>query len=213
MINLETLTVREFAPLPYAYDALEPYIDAKTMELHHDAHHATYVNNLAKALATYPGLEFEPVAAILKDLNKVPEPIRTTVRNNGGGHINHTLFWDIMGRTTSTTPRDAIAHALKAHFGSFEAFKQELNTKATGIFGSGWAWLVIDAAGKLQITTSANQDSPYMTDATPILGLDVWEHAYYLHYQNKRASYIEAWWNVVNWNAIEERYRHITNQQ
>ncbi|HXI73273.1 MAG TPA: superoxide dismutase [Verrucomicrobiae bacterium] len=192
-------------PLPYAYDALEPHIDARTMEIHHDKHHAAYVANLNKAVADYPDLGKKSIEDLMKDLNEVPEKIRTAVRNQGGGHYNHSLFWQMMKKGGGGEPTGDLAKAIDASFGSFGEFKGSLSKAALGQFGSGWAWLVID--GKtLKIEPSANQDTPLSSGKTPLLGLDVWEHAYYLKYQNKRADYITAWWNVVNWDFVSERY-------
>jgi len=195
----------ELPALPYAFDALEPYIDAQTMEIHHGRHHATYVNNLNAALEGHVELQQKSVEELISDLNSVPESIRTAVRNNGGGHANHTLFWEIMSPNGGGEPTGALAEAINETFGSFEKFKEEFTKAALGRFGSGWAWLVVDG-GKLAVTSTPNQDNPLMEGKTPILGLDVWEHAYYLKYQNKRPDYVNAWWNVVNWNAVNERY-------
>lgn len=195
----------ELPALPYAFDALEPYIDAQTMEIHHGRHHATYVNNLNAALEGHEALQQKSVEELISDLNSVPESIRTAVRNNGGGHANHTLFWEIMSPNGGGAPTGALADAINETFGSFEKFKEEFTKAAVGRFGSGWAWLVLDG-GKLAVMSTPNQDNPLMEGKTPILGLDVWEHAYYLKYQNKRPDYINAWWNVVNWDAVNERY-------
>lgn len=195
----------ELPALPYAFDALEPYIDAQTMEIHHGRHHATYVNNLNAALEGHVELQQKSVEDLISDLNSVPESIRTAVRNNGGGHANHTLFWEIMSPNGGGEPTGALAEAINETFGSFEKFKEEFTKAALGRFGSGWAWLVVDG-GKLAVTSTPNQDNPLMEGKTPILGLDVWEHAYYLKYQNKRPDYVNAWWNVINWNAVNERY-------
>jgi Fe-Mn family superoxide dismutase len=192
-------------PLPYPNNALEPSIDAMTMEVHHDRHHKTYVDNLNKALEGQAELAKKPIDQLLRDINKVPENIRTAVRNNGGGHANHTMFWEIMGPKSGGQPTGPLGDAINSSFGGFSGFQQQLKTAALGRFGSGWAWLV-SAGGKLQITSTANQDSPYMENQFPILGIDVWEHAYYLKYQNKRADYIDAWWNVVNWPAVGKRF-------
>jgi Fe-Mn family superoxide dismutase len=192
-------------PLPYPNNALEPSIDAMTMEIHHDRHHKAYVDNLNKALEGQAALAAKPIDKLLREINQVPENIRTTVRNNGGGHANHTMFWEIMGKGAGGKPSGPLEEAIKSTFGDFAAFQQQLKTAAVGRFGSGWAWLVM-AGGKLQILSTANQDSPYMEGQFPILGIDVWEHAYYLKYQNKRADYIDAWWNVVNWNAVAKRF-------
>jgi Fe-Mn family superoxide dismutase len=195
----------ELPPLPYDYTALEPHIDEQTMRIHHDKHHATYVNNLNGALEKHPDLQKKSIEDLLRGINSVPEDIRTVVRNNGGGHANHTMFWEIMGPKGSGQPTGAIADAIKAAFGGFDQFKEQFTKAGVGRFGSGWAWL-IDAAGKLVIESSANQDSPLMEGKKPILGLDVWEHAYYLKYQNRRPDYIAAWWNVVNWDAVNKRF-------
>ncbi len=195
----------ELPPLPYAYNALEPYIDEQTMQIHHDRHHATYVNNLNAALEGHADLQSKPLNELLASLDSVPENIRTAVRNNGGGHANHTLFWEIMSPNGGGQPTGALADAINSTFGSFENFKTEFTKAATGRFGSGWAWLVMDN-GKLAITSTPNQDNPIMEGKTPILGLDVWEHAYYLKYQNKRPDYIAAFWNVVNWAEVNKRY-------
>ncbi len=193
-------------PLPYAYDALEPHIDARTMEIHHTKHHQAYVNNLNKALEKYPELHDKPVEELLRHINSVPEDIRTAVRNNGGGHANHSLFWTIMSPNGGGTPAGELADAINAAFGSFDAFKEQFSKAAATRFGSGWAWLALTAFGKLIVYSTPNQDSPYMDGYTPLLGLDVWEHAYYLNYQNRRADYIAAWWNVVNWEQVAQNY-------
>src|ERR1039457_1933538 len=192
-------------PLPYAYDALEPHIDAHTMQIHHDKHHATYVANLNKAVAEFPDLGNKPVEDLLKDLNSVPEKIRTAVRNQGGGHYNHSLFWQMMKKGGGGEPTGDLAKAIDTAFGSFSTFKDNLAKAGVGQFGSGWAWLVLDGS-RLKIEPTANQDSPLISGKTPLLGVDVWEHAYYLKYQNKRADYITAWWNVVNWDFVADRY-------
>jgi Fe-Mn family superoxide dismutase len=194
-------------PLPYAYDALEPYIDRQTMEIHYTKHHQAYVDNLNKAVAALPGLEFEPVEELIQVLNKIPEPVRTAVRNNGGGHANHSMFWQLMKQDGGGKPVGPLADEIKLAFNSFEAFQQEFNEAAKTVFGSGWAWLVFDKSGKLAITKTHNQDSPLMEGMQPIFGLDVWEHAYYLRYQNKRGSYIDAWWHVIDWDYVAELYR------
>jgi superoxide dismutase, Fe-Mn family len=193
-------------PLPYDYNALEPHIDEQTMRIHHDKHHGAYVNNLNAALEKHPELQNKSVEDLLKGINTVPEDIRTAVRNNGGGHANHTMFWDIMGPKKGGAPTGAIADAIKSTFGSFDTFKTQLNDAGAKRFGSGWAWL-IDAGGKLVIESTANQDSPLMEGKRPILGIDVWEHAYYLKYQNRRPDYLAAWWNVVNWDAVNKRFK------
>jgi Fe-Mn family superoxide dismutase len=191
--------------LPYAFDALEPHIDARTMEIHHDRHHKTYVDNLNKAMADAPTLAKKSIEDLLKDLNSVPEKIRTAVRNSGGGHLNHSLFWQMMSKSGGGEPKGELAKAIEMSFGSLGAFKDGFGKAGLGQFGSGWAWLVLQA-GKLAIESSPNQDTPLSAGKQPILGLDVWEHAYYLKYQNKRADYIAAWWNVVNWDFVAERY-------
>ena len=196
----------ELPPLPYDYSALEPHIDAQTMQLHHDKHHQTYITNLNNAVA---GTEFENRSPedIVRDLSSVPENIRTAVRNNGGGHVNHTMFWVIMGPNGGGEPTGAIADAISQTFGGFDAFKQQFNDAGAKRFGSGWVWLVRAADGSLQITSTANQDNPLMEGMYPILGNDVWEHAYYLKYQNRRAEYLQAWWNVVNWDEVNTRFQ------
>jgi Fe-Mn family superoxide dismutase len=191
--------------LPYAFDALEPHIDAKTMEIHHGRHHQAYVDNVNKALAGAPALQGKSIEEILRDIQKVPDNIRQAVINNGGGHHNHTLFWEIMGPKGGGKPSGALAKAIDADLGGFDKFQTDLSQAAITRFGSGWGWLVVDK-GKLAVTSTANQDSPLMKGATPILGLDVWEHAYYLTYQNRRPDYVKAWWNVVNWDAVAARY-------
>ncbi|GAB6936460.1 MAG: superoxide dismutase [Bacillota bacterium] len=196
----------ELPALPYAYNALEPHIDALTMEIHHSRHHATYVNNLNAALEGHPELQEKSVEDLLRNLNEVPESIRTAVRNNGGGHANHTLFWQIMSPNGGGQPTGELAEAINRTFGSFEKFKEEFTKAALTRFGSGWAWLVVKPDGSLAVYSLPNQDSPYMEGDTPILGLDVWEHAYYLKYQNKRPDYVAAWWNVVNWDEVNKRY-------
>lgn len=192
--------------LPYSFDALEPHIDARTMEIHHDKHHAAYVTNVNKALEGNP-LGDQPVEQLITNLEKVPEAIRTVVRNNGGGHANHTLFWEIMGKGKGGEPSGHLAEAIRADLGGFAAFKEALTKAAIGRFGSGWAWLSVDPKGKLVVESTANQDSPLMHGNTPILGLDVWEHAYYLHYQNRRPDYVSAFFNVINWDAVAERLK------
>ena len=217
-------------PLPYAFDALEPHIDAKTMEIHHDKHHGTYVTNLNKAVAEFPELGKKPVEELLKDLSSVPEKILTAVRNQGGGHYNHTLFWQMMKKDGGGQPKDDLARAIDSSFGSFSAFKDKFTEAATKQFGSGWAWLVCGAGKALSIEATPNQDSPLIGSSasskaeesfrqrygvntsiakTPILGIDVWEHAYYLKYQNRRPEYIAAWFNVVNWDFVSEQYSKV----
>jgi Fe-Mn family superoxide dismutase len=192
-------------PLPYPNNSLEPSIDALTMEIHHDRHHKAYVDNLNKALEGQAALQSKSIEQLLKDINQVPENIRTAVRNNGGGHANHTMFWEIMGKGAGGSPSGALGDAINSTFGSFANFQQQLKQAAIARFGSGWAWLIW-SGGKLQVTSTANQDSPYMEKQFPVLGLDVWEHAYYLKYQNKRPDYVDAWWNVVNWSAVGKRF-------
>jgi superoxide dismutase, Fe-Mn family len=191
-------------PLPYPTDALEPHIDKQTMEIHHGKHHQAYVTNLNAALEKHPELGSKSVEDLIKDLSAVPEDIRTAVRNNGGGHVNHTMFWEIMGPNGGGAPTGAVADAITSSFGSFDKLKEELKKAGVARFGSGWAW-VIDNGGKLTIESTANQDSPLMEGKKPILGVDVWEHAYYLKYQNRRPDYLEAWWNTVNWAAVNKR--------
>ncbi|RMH58837.1 MAG: superoxide dismutase [Candidatus Hydrogenedentota bacterium] len=193
----------ECPALPYAYDALEPFIDEQTMRIHHDKHHAGYVSKLNAALEGHSDLAAKPVEDLLKDLNAIPEEIRTAVRNNGGGHANHTLFWQVMGPGCGGAPTGELAAAIDGAFGSFAAFKEAFSAAAAGRFGSGWAWLV-RKGDSLEITSTPNQDTPLSEGARPILGLDVWEHAYYLKYQNRRPDYIAAWWNVVNWKKVGE---------
>jgi Fe-Mn family superoxide dismutase len=195
----------ELPKLPYAYNALEPHIDARTMEIHHTKHHQAYINNLNKALEGHADLQNKSLEDLLKNISSVPENIRTAVQNNGGGHHNHSLFWEIMGPGKGGEPTGDLANAINSAFGSFSAFKEKFTAAATGRFGSGWAWLVSDH-GKLDIISTANQDSPLMQGKTPLLGLDVWEHAYYLNYQNRRPDYVAAWWNVVNWDEVARRY-------
>lgn len=195
--------------LPYDFAALEPYIDEQTMRLHHGKHHAAYVNNLNNALTNYPELAAKTIEDLLAKIDVVPADIRQTVINNGGGHANHALFWTIMapsGKGGGGEPDGKLAEAIQSTFGGFAKLKEILNKAATTRFGSGWAWLVLDDKGKLQVYSTANQDSPLMQGHTPILGLDVWEHAYYLKYQNRRPEYIDAWWNVVKWPAVTERF-------
>ena len=193
--------------LPYPFDALEPHIDAKTMEIHHDRHHKTYVDNLNAALEKHP--EFDAggdVDELMRRINEVPEDIRTAVRNNGGGHANHSLFWTIMKKGGGGEPSGALADAINNDVGGYDKLKQQLVDAGKARFGSGWAWLVVGGDGRLQVTHTANQDSPLMEGSTPILGIDVWEHAYYLKYQNKRPDYLEAWFNTVNWDEVAARY-------
>ncbi|MDX1969631.1 MAG: superoxide dismutase [Planctomycetaceae bacterium] len=192
-------------PLPYANNALEPHIDARTMEIHQSKHHQAYINNANNALKDHPALEAKSVEELISDLSQVPEAIRTVVRNNAGGHANHSLFWTVMAPNAGGEPTGDLAAAISAAFGSFAAFKEKFAQAATTRFGSGWAWLVV-STGALEVTSTPNQDSPLMEGKTPILGLDVWEHAYYLNYQNLRPKYIEAFWNVVNWPEVAKRY-------
>jgi Fe-Mn family superoxide dismutase len=193
-------------PLPYPFDALEPYIDALTMQIHHDKHHAAYVDNLNKAIAAFPDLGKKSVEDLLKNLNAVPDAIRTAVRNQGGGHYHHSLFWLMMKKNGGGQPSSELSTAIDKRFGSFNAFKDEFTKAALGQFGSGWAWLVMENK-ELRIEPTPNQDSPVSHEASPLLGLDVWEHAYYLKYQNRRADYITTWFNVVNWDYVTERFR------
>jgi Fe-Mn family superoxide dismutase len=196
---------RELAPLPYSFDALEPYIDAQTMEIHHDRHHQTYVTNLNNAVA---GTDLESVSSIdlVKNLNTVPEDKRTPVRNNAGGDVNHTFFWELIAPGGSSAPVGALAAAIDAKFGGLDGLKEKVNAAGAGRFGSGWAWLVVDANGDLEVLSTANQDSPLTDGKTPVLGVDVWEHAYYLKYQNKRPDYLAAFWNVVNWDVAGQNF-------
>ena len=196
----------ELPALPYDFAALEPHIDARTMEIHHDKHHAAYVNNLNAALEKYPALQNKSAEELIRDLNSSPEDIRTAVRNNGGGHVNHTMFWTILGPNGGGEPTGAIASAIREAFGDFDTFKQQFNDAGVKRFGSGWAWLVRGTGGKLQIISTANQDNPMSEGMYPIMGNDVWEHAYYLRYQNRRAEYLRAWWNVVNWDEVNRRF-------
>jgi Fe-Mn family superoxide dismutase len=193
-------------PLPYPFDALEPHIDAKTMEIHHGKHHQAYVTNLNAALDKHPELHSKSLEDLLKGINSVPEDIRPAVRNNGGGHLNHSMFWQIMGPHAGGPPTGAIAEAIDSSFGTFDKFKEEVKKAGVGRFGSGWAW-VISSGNKLTVESSANQDSPVMEGKKVVFGVDVWEHAYYLKYQNRRPDYIDAWWNVVNWAEINKRLR------
>ncbi len=193
-------------PLPYDYSALEPHIDTQTMQIHHDKHHAAYVNNLNAALESHASLQSHSVEEILSNINDVPEAVRQAVINNGGGHANHTMFWEIMGPNGGGEPTGALAAAIAKAFGSFADFKAKVNDAGVKRFGSGWSWLVADKAGNLQVISTANQDSPLMQGLTPILGVDVWEHAYYLKYQNRRPDYLGAWWNTVNWEAVAKRF-------
>jgi Fe-Mn family superoxide dismutase len=193
-------------PLPYAYDALEPHIDEQTMRIHHDKHHAAYVNNLNAALEQQPDLQNRPIEELLTNINQVPEGIRTAVRNNGGGHYNHTMFWEIMAPGGATAPSGELAQAISSTFGGLDQFKEQVQKAGAARFGSGWAWLVADRQGKLAVKAYPNQDSPFMEELTPLLGVDVWEHAYYLKYQNRRPDYVAAWFNTLNWDAINSRF-------
>ena len=192
--------------LPYAYDALEPFFDEATMKLHHDKHHATYVANLNAAIDKHPELADKSALELVKDLASVPDDIRTAVQNNGGGHVNHSFFWEILASNAGGAPTGAIGEAIVAKFGDFDAFKETFKTAATGRFGSGWAWLVVDASGELKVKSTANQDNPITDGETPVLGLDVWEHAYYLKYHNVRPDYIAAFFELVNWDKVNELY-------
>ncbi|HXG08334.1 MAG TPA: Fe-Mn family superoxide dismutase [Gemmataceae bacterium] len=192
-------------PLPYAYDALKKAIDEETMKIHHGRHHQAYVDNLNKAIEKAPDWKGKPIEEVLRNIDKIPKEIRQAVINNGGGHANHTLFWEVMGPQGGGQPKGKLADAIQSTFGSFEKFQDELSQSAMNRFGSGWAWLVVDG-GKLRVYSTANQDSPLMQGHTPILGIDVWEHAYYLRYQNRRGDYVKAWWTVVNWDNVSQRF-------
>jgi len=192
--------------LPYDFAALEPHIDAQTMQIHHGKHHAAYVNNLNAALEKHADLQAKSAEDLIKNLSAIPEDIRGAVRNNGGGHVNHTMFWQIMGPGKGGAPTGPVGDAIKGAFGSFETFKEQMNKGGVGRFGSGWVWLV-SAGGKLAIESTANQDNPMSDGKTPIFGIDVWEHAYYLKYQNRRPDYLGAWWNVINWDEVNKRLR------
>ncbi len=202
----------ELPKLAYPYDALEPHIDAQTMEIHYSKHHQAYVNNLNNAVKGKADLESKSVEDLIRNLSAVPEDIRTAVRNNGGGHANHSFFWSIMGPNAGGDPKGKLADDIKSTFGGFDQFKEKLAAAGVGRFGSGWAWLIKNGSGKLEVVSTANQDSPLMgkaiagVEGTPILGVDVWEHAYYLKYQNRRPDYLKAWWNVVNWDAVAKNY-------
>ncbi len=200
----------ELPPLPYPEDSLEPHIDARTMSIHHDKHHAGYTNNLNAALDGHANLAGKSIEELLGDLDSLPENIRTAVRNNGGGYANHTLFWEIMSPNGGGAPSGELAAAINNAFGSFDAFKETFAKAAATRFGSGWAWLYVGQDGKLAVGSTPNQDTPLMDGNTPILGLDVWEHAYYLNYQNRRGDYVSAWWNVVNWDAVAAKYAAAT---
>ncbi len=196
----------QLPPLPYDFGALEPHIDAQTMEIHHDKHHQAYVNNLNGAIEKHPELGSKTIEELLKDLNAIPDDIRTVVRNNGGGHYNHSLFWEIMGPNAGGEPTGAVGDGIKSAFGDYATFKETLTKAAVGQFGSGCGWLVKDGSGKLSIFGRPNQDSPLSEGLTPVLGVDVWEHAYYLKYQNKRPDYVGAWFNTINWDAVNQRF-------
>jgi Fe-Mn family superoxide dismutase len=193
-------------PLPYDFSALEPHIDAQTMEIHHDRHHQAYINNLNAAIEKHPELGSKSIEELLSDLAAIPEDIRTVVRNNGGGHYNHSMFWEIMGPGAGGEPTGAVGAAISSAFGDYATFKETLTKAAVGQFGSGWGWLVKDASGKLSIFGRPNQDTPLSEGLTPVLGVDVWEHAYYLKYQNKRPDYVTAWFNTINWEAVNKRF-------
>jgi superoxide dismutase, Fe-Mn family len=197
-------------PLPYAYNALEPHIDAETMKFHHDKHHAAYIKKLNEAVNKYPELKQKSVEDLVKNVDTLPEDVRKTIRNNGGGHLNHTMFWEIMSPKGGGQPTGAIAEAITKSFGSFSAFQEQFNEAGKNRFGSGWAWLVMDGNRQLKVTSTANQDSPLIEGLFPIMGNDVWEHAYYLKYRNKRDEYLKQWWNVVNWEEINKRYQKAT---
>ena len=196
-------------PLGYAYNALEPHIDARTMEIHHTTHHQAYINNVNNALKGKADLESKSVEDLISNINAIPEDIRNVVRNNGGGHANHTFFWTVIGPNAGGKPQAHVAAAIDQAFGSFDAFKEKFAQAAATRFGSGWAWLSVTKEGKLEVSSTANQDSPVMEGKTPILGIDVWEHAYYLHYQNRRPDYVAAFWNVVNWQEVEKRFNAV----
>ncbi|WP_442786160.1 superoxide dismutase [Leptolyngbya sp. GGD] len=208
-----TASPAQLPPLPYDAGALSKAIDAETMRIHHDRHHQTYVDNLNTALKDQPNLQNLSIEAMLRDLNAVPENIRNTIRNNAGGHLNHTIFWQIMSPDGGGQPTGAIAQAINQTFGNFESFRKQFNEAGGDRFGSGWVWLVRNAQGQLQIVSTANQDNPMMEGNYPIMGNDVWEHAYYLRYQNRRADYLNNWWNVVNWNEINRRFQAASQQQ
>jgi Fe-Mn family superoxide dismutase len=192
-------------PLPYDTNALEPHIDGETMTIHHDKHHQAYVTNLNNAVEGTEFADMDPVE-LIKNLDKVPQDKRTAVRNNGGGHVNHSMFWEIMGPNGGGEPTGAFGEAARSTFGAFDAMKEAVNKAGAGQFGSGWAWVVVNSGGQLEVTSTPNQDSPLMNGATPVLGVDVWEHAYYLKYQNRRPDYLSSWWNTVNWDAVNTRY-------
>jgi superoxide dismutase, Fe-Mn family len=196
----------ELPPLPYPSDALEPHIDAKTMEIHHGKHHQAYITNANNALKDYPQLAAQPVEELIADLSAVPEAIRTTVRNNAGGHANHSFFWLILGPNAGGSPKGKLGEAITSTFGGFDQFKEKFQAAGAGRFGSGWAWLIVNKAGNLEITSTPNQDSPIMDGLKPVMGVDVWEHSYYLKYQNRRPDYLKAVWNVINWDAAGKHF-------
>jgi len=196
----------ELPPLPYPFDALEPQIDAKTMEIHHDKHHQAYITNANNALKDYPELASKPVDELIANLSAVPEAIRVTVRNNAGGHSNHSFFWKILGPNAGGEPKGKLAEAINSTFGGFGQFKEKIQAAGAGRFGSGWAWLVVNKEGKLDVISTPNQDSPIMDGLKPVFGVDVWEHAYYLKYQNRRPDYLKAIWAVVNWDVVGQHY-------
>lgn len=196
----------ELPPLPYSSNALEPYIDQQTMEIHHGKHHQAYVTNLNKALENHPDLQSKSIEELLTSLDSLPDAIRSAVRNNGGGHYNHSMFWQVMGPNGGGAPTGALADAINAAFGSFDEFKAQFKAAGAGRFGSGWAWLLVAPDGSVSVSSSPNQDNPISEGKTAILGVDVWEHAYYLKYQNRRPEYLDAWWNVVNWDEVARRY-------
>jgi superoxide dismutase, Fe-Mn family len=196
----------ELPPLSYPFNALEPHIDAKTMEIHHDKHHQAYITNANNALKDHPDLAAKPVDELIANLSQVPESIRTVVRNNAGGHSNHSFFWKIMAPNAGGAPKEKLAEAITATFGSVDAFKEKFQAAGGSRFGSGWAWLVVNKEGKLEVTSTPNQDSPIMEGLKPVLGVDVWEHSYYLLYQNRRPDYLKAWWNVVSWDQAEKNF-------
>ena len=198
----------EVPPLPYAYNALEPHIDDATMHLHHDKHHAAYVAKLNAAVEKHPDLQKKTAEELIRNLSAIPEDIRGAVRNNGGGHVNHTMFWQIMGPNKGGNPTGAVAEAINKAFGSFDAFKEKFEAAGANQFGSGWAWLVRTKSGEFKVTSTGNQDNPMSNGEFPVLGNDVWEHAYYLKYQNRRPDYLKAWWNVVNWDEVNKRLAH-----
>lgn len=202
----------EVPALPYDYAALEPHIDEETMRIHHDKHHAAYVTNLNNALANSPELANLPVEQLIKQLDKVPEGVRTAVRNNGGGHANHSFFWRVMVPNAGGAPSGKLAEAINSAFGGVDQLKQQISAAGLARFGSGWAWLIVDAAGNLKVESTPNQDNPLMDGKTPLLGVDVWEHAYYLKYQNRRPDYLAAWWNTINWNAVAENLSRATSR-